>query len=138
VFSRNQYDPNARFFAADLLTEQLEERQRRKLEPGPIAFTAKPSDGPTRLVAVAPGQLARSYPNLNWMVALSVDRDEVVAPFRSLVWYLVIVFAMTAIAVLAIALWLSLRLAAPAIDPDVDMHLVDHRSYPQLGDPDLR
>lgn len=139
VFSRNPYDPNARFFAADLLTEQLEERQRRKQEPGPIAFTAKPSEGPTRLVAVAPGQLARSYPNLNWMVALSVDRDEVVAPFRSLVWYLVLVFALTAIAVLAIALWLSLRLAAPVIDPDVDMHLVDHGNYSQMrGDPGLR
>ena len=35
-------------------------------------------------------------------------------------------FALTAIAVLAIALWLSLRLAAPTIDPAVDLHLVDH------------
>ena len=79
-------------------------------------------------MAVAPGQLARSYPNLNWLVALSVDRDEVAAPFRSLVWYLVLVFALTAIAVLAIALWLSLRLATPGFDPEVDMHLVDHAS----------
>ena len=99
-----------------------------------MTFTASPVDGPARLVAVAPGQLARTYPNLNWMVALSIDRDEVVAPFRSLVWYLVVVFAVTAVAVLAIALWLSLRLAAPAIDPDVDLHLVEHPDAGHLGE----
>ena len=65
-------------------------------------------------------------------MALSVERDEITAPFRSLVWYLVIVFALTAIAVLGIALWLSLRLAAPGIDPAVDMHLVEHA--PHLDD----
>jgi hypothetical protein len=82
-------------------------------------------------VAIAPGQLARSYPSLNWLVALSVDRDEVTAPFRSLGWYLAAVFALTAIAVLAIALWLSLRLAAPALDPAVDLHLVEHAPHLQ-------
>jgi hypothetical protein len=61
-------------------------------------------------------------------VALSVDREEITSPFRSLVWYLVIVFALTAIAVLAIALWLSLRLAAPVFDPAVDLNLVEHGS----------
>jgi hypothetical protein len=44
----------------------------------------------------------------------------------------VIVFALTAIAVLGIALWLSLRLAAPGFDPAVDMHLVEHA--PHLDD----
>jgi hypothetical protein len=99
-----------------------------------VIFEAQDSGGIDRLVAVAPGQLARSYPNLNWMVALSVDREEVLAPFRSLVWYFVVVVALTAIAVLAIALWLSLRLAAPAIDPDVDLHLVEHAPVPHLGE----
>ena len=134
VFSRRSYDPTARFFAADLLRERLEERQQRKAEPGPITFTAKPTGGNDRLVAVAPGQLARTYPNLNWMVALSLDRDEVLSPFQSLVWYLLIVFALTAIAVLAIALWLSLRLAAPTIDPEVDLHLVEHPPDHHLGE----
>jgi hypothetical protein len=129
VFSRRAYDPKTRFFAAELLRQHLEEREQLKQEPGPLTFTAGEDEGPTRLVAVAPGQLARSYPNLNWLVALSVERDEVTAPFRSLVWYLVIVFALTAIAVLAIALWLSLRLAAPAFDPAVDMHLVEHAPH---------
>ena len=118
VFSRRAYDPKTRFFAAELLRQRLEERQQLKQEPGPLTFTAAGVDeGSTRLVAVAPGQLARSYPNLTWLVALSVERDEITAPFRSLVWYLVIVFALTAIAVLGIALWLSLRLAAPGFDP---------------------
>ena len=128
VFSRRSYDPRDRFFAAELLGQRLENRQQRKEEPGPLTFTAGTESGTTRVVAVAPGQLARSYPNLNWLVALSVDRDEITAPFRSLVWYLVIVFALTAIAVLAIALWLSLRLASPVLDPAVDMRLVDHGS----------
>jgi hypothetical protein len=134
VFSRRAYDPNARFFGSELLREQLEKRQAAKLEPAPVTFEAQDSGGIDRLVAVAPGQLARSYPNLNWMVALSVDREEVLAPFRSLVWYFVVVVALTAIAVLAIALWLSLRLAAPAIDPDVDLHLVEHAPVPHLGE----
>jgi len=134
VFSRRAYDPNARFFAADLLREGLEKKQQNKEEPGPLTFTAKDTSGSERIVAVAPGQLARSYPNLNWMVALSVDRDEVLAPFQSLVSYFVLVFALTAIAVLAIALWLSLRLAAPTIDPDVDMHLVDHAPIHHLDE----
>jgi hypothetical protein len=130
VFSRRAHDPKTRFFAAELLRQRLEERQQLKQEPGPLTFTAAGVDeGSPRLVAVAPGQLARSYPNLTWLVALSVERDEITAPFRSLVWYLVIVFALTAIAVLGIALWLSLRLAAPGIDPAVDMHLVEHAPH---------
>jgi hypothetical protein len=136
VFSRRSYDPKDRFFASELLGQRLEDRQQRKEEPGPLTFTARTEDGRARMVAVAPGQLARSYPNLNWLVALSVDRDEISAPFRSLVWYLIIVFALTAIAVLAIALWLSLRLAAPVLDPAVDMNLVDHGSgFGDASDP---
>jgi hypothetical protein len=129
VFSRRSYDPKDRFFAAELLRQHLDEREQKKQEPGSLTFAAGTEAGPTRLVAVAPGQLARSYPSLNWLVALSVERDEITAPFRSLGWYLVIVFALTAIAVLAIALWLSLRLAAPVLDPAVDMHLVEHASH---------
>jgi hypothetical protein len=130
VFSRHSYDPKTRFFASELLGQHLEHRQQLKQEPGPLTFAAGgPDEGTTRLIAVAPGQLARTYPKLNWLVALSVDRDEVTAPFRSLVWYLVLVFALTAVAVLAIALWFSLRLAEPVLDPAVDMHLVEHAPH---------
>jgi hypothetical protein len=126
VYSRHPLGESDRFFAADLLRENLERRAQRKDPPGPIAFAAADPNGGDRLVVVAPSQLGRSYPDLTWFVALSVDRDELLAPFQSLVWYLVLVFALTAIAVLAIALWLSLRLAAPPFDPAVDMHLVEH------------
>jgi hypothetical protein len=131
VFSRRSYNPKDRFFAAELLRQHLEARQQQKQQPGALTFTAGTDDGPARLVAVAPGQLSRSYPNLNWLVALSVERHEITAPFRSLVWYLVIVVALTAIAVLGIALWLSLRLATPALDPSVDLQLVEHAPHPE-------
>jgi hypothetical protein len=126
VFSRRPYSPDDRFFASDLLHEHLETQARRKEPASPISFDATDQDGIERRVVLAPSQLARSYPALNWYVALSVEEDELLAPFRSLIWYLILAFALTATAVLAIALWLSLRLAAPTIDPAVDMHLVDH------------
>lgn len=134
VFSRRPYNPESRFFGADLLQERLGRQQAQRQEPVPITFSARAADGDDRLVAVAPGQLSRSYPGLDWMVALSVDRDEVLSPFRSLVWYLVVVFALTGVAVLAIALWLSLRLRAPTLDPDTDMHLVEHVPVQHLGE----
>jgi len=132
VFRRRPHTEGDRFFAADLLREQLETRASRKEPPGPLRFDAAAPDGTGRLVVVAPSQLGRSFPVLAWFVALSVDQDELLAPFRSLVWYLLLAFALTAIAVLAIALWLSLRLAAPTIDSAVEMHLVDH-AQPDAG-----
>jgi hypothetical protein len=71
-------------------------------------------------------------------MALSIDLDELNAPFNSLVAYLVLVVLLTGLAVLAIALWLSLRLAAPTIDPAYDMHLVEHPRIPTLEDGDAR
>ncbi len=126
VFARRPHGPDDRFFAADLLREHLDAQAKRKEAPASLAFDATDQNGTERRVVLAPSQLSRSYPTLNWYVALSVDRDELLAPFRSLLWYLMFAFALTAIAVLAIALWLSLRLSAPTIDPAVDMHLVDH------------
>ena len=130
VFSRRPYRQDDRFFASDLLREHLETQARRKEASSSIKFDATDQDGVERRVVLAPSQLARSYPTLNWYVALSVEQAELLAPFRSLIWYLIFVFALTVIAVLAIALWLSLRLAAPTLDPAVDMHLVDHPSPP--------
>jgi hypothetical protein len=130
VFSRGPHRPDDRFFASDLLREHLETQARRKEAASSIKFDATDQDGIERRVVLAPSQLSRSYPALSWYVAVSVEQDELLAPFRSLIWYLIFAFALTAIAVLAIALWLSLRLAAPAIDPAVDMHLVDHASPP--------
>lgn len=126
VFRRRPHTEADRFFAADLMREQFETRARQKDTSGPITFDAGSSDGTPRLVVLAPCQLGQTYPALAWFVALSVDHEELLAPFQSLMWYLMAAFALTAIAVLAIALWLSLRLATPVLDSAVDMHLVDH------------
>jgi hypothetical protein len=136
VFSRRPYTEQDRFFAADLLRQQLDDKATRKESPGIITFQAQTPEGGRRLIAVAPSQLTRSYPELPWMMALSVDMDEVSAPFQSLVAYLVLVVLLTGLAVLAIALWLSLRLAAPTIDPAYDMHLVEHARIPRMGEGD--
>jgi hypothetical protein len=135
VFSRRAHREGDQFFAAELLRQRLDEREARREAPSPLTLVARTEDGDRRrLVAVAPSQLSRSYPDLPWLVALSIDRDELLAPFRSLVWYLVLVFALTAMAVLAIALWLSLRLAAPVSDPAYEMRLVDHPRLPRIVD----
>ena len=125
VFSRRPYAVGDRFFAADLLRQRLEERATRKEAAASLTFDARGEDGRQRIVALAPSQLSQSYPELSWMTALSVDVGEMDAPFRSLLWYLVLVVALTGLVVLSIALWLSLRLARPTIDPAYDMHLVE-------------
>ena len=139
VFSRRPYKEGERFFASELLQQRLDERASRKEAAGTLTYEAQADEeGTRRIIAIAPSQLARSYPELSWMMALSMDVDELLAPFRSLVWYIMLVVALTGASVLAIALWLSLRLAAPAIDPDVDMHLVEHARIPRMEDAELR
>jgi hypothetical protein len=134
VFSRRPYSEGDRFFAAGPLQAHLNERASRKEALETLTYEAQTSDGGRRIVAVAPSQLARSYPELGWLMAVSMDLDELTAPFRSLIWYLVLVVVLTGLAVLAIALWFSLRLASPPIDPDYDMHLVEHARIPRMGD----
>jgi hypothetical protein len=134
VFSRRPYSEGDRFFGAGLLRERLAERNDTAGPLDTMTIEARTADGTPRIVALAPSQLAKSYPELPWMVALSIDRDELAAPFRSLVLYLVLVFALTGIAVLATALWASLRLATPPIDPAYDMHLVEHPPVPRMGE----
>lgn len=138
VFSRRPYHEGDRLFASELLQQRLEERASRKEAPGPFTYEAQASDGVRRVIAVAPSQLAQSYPELAWMTAVSMDVDELRAPFQSLVWYLVLVVVLTGAAVLAIALWLSLTLAAPTIDPETVMHLVEHARIPRMGDAEPR
>ena len=127
VFRRLPHGDRDRFFAADHLWAELEARAARQEPTGPIQFDAG-ENGTERLVVLAPSQLRRSFPELTWFVALSIDEGELLASFESLAWYLLLAFALTAIAVLGIALWFSLRLAAPVIDADVEMHLVEHAS----------
>jgi hypothetical protein len=134
VFSRRPHAESDRFFAAELLRQRLDDLAARHESAGTMTLEAKNSEGDDRVVAIAPSQLAQSYPELSWLVALSMNREELRAPFRSLLAYLILVFALTGIAVLAIALWVSQRLAAPSMDPAYDMHLVEHPLLPRMED----
>ena len=50
--------------------------------------------------------------------------SDLFAPVRFQLWSLLALLALMAIAVLGLALWFSLRLAAPP--PDEELHLVRH------------
>lgn len=126
VFRRRAHGPDDRFFAADLLRQGVAERAKALTASDPWSYEARSPEGSLRVVAVAPSQLSQSFPELPWLTVVSVEGDELRAPFRSLVWYFVLIVLLTAMAVLAMALWLSLRLSEPPVDPAYDMHLVEH------------
>jgi hypothetical protein len=123
VFSRRPLDSNAQFFAADLLREQLGILQQGQPR-SQMYFAARAGDGSTRVVGVGLSQLGMSYPKLSWLVAVSESEDELYAPVRAQAVSLLLVLALMAVAVLTLALWFSMRLAAPP--PEADLGLVDH------------
>jgi len=137
VFSREASDSSARFFAAKELTDQLARKSGAEgVRQEGMHFSAPGSDG-TYVVGVAGSQLARSFPNLSWLVAVSQAESELMGPVRSIGWNLLLVFVVTVLLVLALALYFSMRLHAPAFD--VDMGLVEHRPVsrmPDTGDED--
>ena len=129
VFSRQAVAPGARFFGADILKERLAASDN---DPQARISLSRSSDGADRVVAVARSRLHESFPNLSWLVAVSMQEDELVEPFRPMVWSLMVVIGLTGIAVLAVALWASMRLARPALNPSLDMRLVEHPKAPRI------
>ena len=130
VFSRQAVTPGARFFGADILKERLSASDN---DPqARISFRSRSSDGTDRVVAVARSRLRESFPNLSWLVAVSMEESELLQPFRPMVWSLMVVIGLTIIGVLAVALWASMRLARPAFDPGLDLHLVEHPKPPRI------
>ena len=117
------------FFAADLLRERLAGYQ-----PGDpqfrVDFAARDKSGRSFLVGVAPSQLAASYAHLTWLVAVTQAEEDLYSPVRSLLWRLMAAFGVVAGVVLAIAIWFSVRLAAPPIEPD--MHITEHPEVPRI------
>lgn len=111
------------FFAADLLRERMQGVARQAVQ-GRISFGAQAPDGRQRLVGVGISQLRASFPHLTWLVVVSQDESELFEPVRFQLWSLLGVLGLTAIAVLGLALWFSLRLAAPL--PEEELHLVRH------------
>lgn len=129
VFSRRRLDPSARFFAADLLQERY--RAVRQGDPNyRVHFSARAPDGADRLVAVAPTQLSASYPHIGWLVAVSQAESELLEPVRAQVWSLIVVLALTLVAILGLAISFSMRLRTHR--PESDMHLVEHAEIPKM------
>jgi hypothetical protein len=133
VFSREASDSSARFFATKELTDQLAKQSNTEgqRQEG-MHFSAAGSDGTPYVVGVAGSQLGRSFPNLAWLVAVSQAESELMGPVRSIGWNLLLVFVVTVLLVLALALYFSMRLHAPPID--VDMGLVEHRPVSRMPD----
>jgi hypothetical protein len=123
VFSRRPRDPDAQFFASDLLRERLQAVDRG--EPTfALSFMARSAQGSRYVVGVAPSQLGMTYPDLSWLVAVSQAEEELFGPVRTQMISVLVVMAIATIAVLILALWFSMRLAGPPLE--VDLHLVDH------------
>ena len=125
-------DPSARFFATKELTDELARQSvvEGVRQPG-MHFSAVDA-GTSYVVGVAGSQLARTFPNLSWFVAVSQAESELMGPVRSIGWRLLLVFVVTALLVLALALYFSMRLHAPPIDADMD--LVEHRPVSRMPD----
>jgi hypothetical protein len=131
VFSERGVGAKVPFFAADLLRERMKgykggDPQYR------VDFTARDAGGRSYLVGVAPSQLGASYPHLAWMVAVTQAEDDLFAPVQAQLWRLLGVFGLVAAAVLAVAVWFSVRLAAPPIGKD--MHISEHPEVPRIED----
>ena len=130
VFSRQVVDPGARFFAAGRMRERLEALQGQG--PSRLYFQAQTADGDNHLVGVATSQLASTYPHLPWVVAVWQPTDAALAPVNSLFRELLLVLALTILAVLAMAVYFSVRLAAPPVE--IDMELVPHPHIARVAD----
>lgn len=133
VFARQSTAPGARFFASQELANKLTVMRERG-PAGGTSFDALASDGATYLVGLAESQLGRSYPNINWIVAVSQARDELLAPVNSVGWYLLWVFGLVGAFVMGLALWFSMRLAEPQVA--VDMELVHPQRVAHVGEVD--
>lgn len=111
--------PGVRFFAADLVRERVQAAGKTMSADFATYFSARDTNGSAQLVGIAPSQLGQSYPVLSWLVAVYQADEELFAPVRNQFWYLVLVVALAVIAVLAMALWFSVKLAAPPIDVEI-------------------
>jgi hypothetical protein len=130
VFSRQAVQASARFFGADRLKERLDAAESSG--PSRLFFTADSADGASQLIGVATSQLASTYPHLPWVVVAWQPESELLAPVQSLYRSLLLVLALTAICVIGLAFWFSLKLSRPAMG--IDMALVPHAPIHRVAD----
>ncbi len=118
VFGKPQTSSRERpqFFAADLLRERLGAARKTMTPEFVTHFSARDADGHNQLIGIAPSQLGRTFPHLSWWIAVYQADEELLEPVRNQFWHLLLVFALAVIAVLGLALWFSMRLAAPALE----------------------
>ena len=118
VFSRQTVDPSTEFFAATLLRNHVE-----GMRPGDAEFKtyfeATGADGQAELVAVASSQIARSFPELPWLVAVSESERTLFAPIRAQGVNLLIALGLVALVFGIAAIVWSARMAAPP-DPNLE------------------
>ncbi len=125
VFSRWPGTSAQQFYAADLLRERLRGLADRS-QPTRLYMAARDEEGAGQVIGVARSQLGLTYPHLSWLVGVSEADAEVMAPIRSTGRNLLLVLALTAVAVLGFTLWDSRRLAARPQAMDTDLQLVEH------------
>ncbi len=131
VYSRRVLAPKAQFFAIELLRPHID-AYRTGAERLPLTLSARDSEGKGQVIAVSASQLGLSYPDLNWLVAITQAEEEVFAPVRAQFWRLLGVFGLVAALVMAVTAWFSLRLSVPTIEPS--LHISDHPAVSHIGD----
>ena len=129
-------DPPVSFFASDVLRQRLEDSPREG--PGALYrlhFSAPARDRETSLIGVASSQLGASYPNLDWLVAVSQAESELFGPVNAQAQWLLVVLAVAALAMSLLAVLFSVRLAALPF-PD-DLHLSSaHPKIRRIDEPE--
>jgi hypothetical protein len=114
--------PSTRFFGADRMKERLDLSEGSG--PSRLFFTADAADGVHQIVGVGTSQLSSTYPHLPWVVVAWQPESELLAPVQSLYRSLLLALAFTAICVIGLAFWFSLKLAKSSMG--IDMALVPH------------
>jgi hypothetical protein len=129
VFSRRGIGDQATFFAAGLLREKM--KNYKAGDPQfRLELSARDQAGRAYLIGVAPSQLGMSYPHLAWMVAVTQAEDDLFSPVRAVMWRMLAVFGLIAAFVLVVAVWFSVRLAAPPVGRDT--HITEHPEVPRI------
>ena len=139
VFSRESVDPATQYFAASLLRNHLQ-----GVQPGDAEFKAyfraANADGQPQVVALAASQVAKSFPELPWLVAVSEAERTLFAPVRAQATNLLLVLAVMVAFLGVAAVWWSARLAAPP-DPNQDemeLHLDEHARVHRIDEEEQR
>ena len=135
VFSRESVDPSTSYFAANQVRSHLQNSL-----PGDLGyqthFTAIAPSGQQRIVALAPTQIARSFPDLHWAVAVSESHANLFAPVRAQLRNLLFAFGLVAVVFLVALLWWSFQLSMP-VDLDgeeMELHLAKHATVSAIGE----